>query len=396
MTDLVFVHVGPYKSGTTYLQQVLRANKTTLADHGVLFPGRRYRDQARAVADVLDRPWQGSRSRAQGAWDALVEEVVTFPGERAVLSHESLSTAEPGAVTRIVQSLGSCEVHLVYTARDLSKVLPSMWQTHMRNGQPDTWSQFLASVRGDEDADPVLGRRFWRAQDVRDVLQRWEPQIPRDRLHVVTVPRAGADQDLLWQRFSSVLGIEHVDCSLEVQRSNTSVGPAEAEVLRQVNAKVADRLDIRTYEHWVKVVAAHRLEGREGVRFALPAEELGWLLGRVETITAFIAAGGYDVRGDLAELVPQEPSGPVVRPDDVDLVQAVDAATDVVTAMLLDLDRRQTGPGAPVGAGRARAQQRDEVPAPTGQPAPKPASRGRRGGIRGRLRPRRPRGEPSD
>ena len=40
MTDRVYVHVGSPKSGTTYLQRVLRHNQRELADQGVLVAGK--------------------------------------------------------------------------------------------------------------------------------------------------------------------------------------------------------------------------------------------------------------------------------------------------------------------------------------------------------------------
>ena len=48
MAERVFVHVGTPKSGTTYLQAGLWAQREALGSHGLLFPGRTPFDQNRA------------------------------------------------------------------------------------------------------------------------------------------------------------------------------------------------------------------------------------------------------------------------------------------------------------------------------------------------------------
>ena len=57
-SPVVFLHIGAMKTGTTYLQQVLIQNKEALADHGYLFPGARWGDQAQerlGKADDIER-----------------------------------------------------------------------------------------------------------------------------------------------------------------------------------------------------------------------------------------------------------------------------------------------------------------------------------------------------
>ena len=48
----------------------------------------------------------------------------------------------------IVESLAPATVHVVLTARDLARVLPSTWQENIQNGLTWTWPEFLASVMG--------------------------------------------------------------------------------------------------------------------------------------------------------------------------------------------------------------------------------------------------------
>ncbi|HSK32440.1 MAG TPA: hypothetical protein VK903_03070, partial [Propionicimonas sp.] len=74
MGPRVILHVGAMKSGTSYVQAMLYANKEILAERGVLVPGATWSDQVRAVQDVLGRE-SAQTGRIAGCWDRMVEEV---------------------------------------------------------------------------------------------------------------------------------------------------------------------------------------------------------------------------------------------------------------------------------------------------------------------------------
>ena len=85
----VFLHIGAPKTGTTYLQGVLDANRDVLARQGVLYAtGRSSRDRvwATEVLRGLDLS-RHPRRRAAGAWDRIVKQVKGWEGT-AVVSHE--------------------------------------------------------------------------------------------------------------------------------------------------------------------------------------------------------------------------------------------------------------------------------------------------------------------
>ncbi len=117
----VYVHVGPFKSGTTFIQGVLYNNRDRLAANGVVLPRETWPEHIRSVVDLLRRQ---TKLRApvvsDGEWDVLVEEVqAATDASTAVISMEFLCTASSEAVARLVGSLAPAEVHVIYTARDL-------------------------------------------------------------------------------------------------------------------------------------------------------------------------------------------------------------------------------------------------------------------------------------
>ncbi len=337
----VFVHIGPYKSGTTYLQNILWGNEALLAEAGVRLPRNDWRGQRRAVAALLRRD-PADRGGGADRWDALAREVADVEdAEVAVLSVERLCEADPAAVGALVSSLAPATVDVIYTARSLARAVPGDWQTRIRNRSAPTWAAYLASVRDPGDAESH-GGRFWRQQDPAQSLPPWLEHVPVERVHVVTVPPPGSAPELLWRRFCVVLGLQPDGYDLAVPRANVSLGGVEAEALRRLTARVADRLPLRAYVDVVNhFVARDVLERREqSFRLVLPAGELDWLQPRSAAVVDFLRTGGFPVVGDLADLVPRpEPSERA--PDEVHPAEVAAVLADVLAETAMELGRRQ-------------------------------------------------------
>jgi hypothetical protein len=311
----VYLHVGIAKTGTTYLQDLLWHNRGILDRHGLRNPGKLPDDHFRASVDLRQTPFAGNRqSYVPGAWDALAAAAVAAP-DRAVVSHETLTRTRVEQVHRAAASLRPAEVHVVVTARDLARQLPAVWQEHVKNRGATSYERFLRAVA--ELPRAPRHRKFWEAQDILGVLDRWSAAVPPERVHVVTVPQPGAAPGLLWERFASVLGVDPAVVDTDVPVSNVSLGVAEAEALRRMNPAFR-RLDWATYEKEVKWGLAVRLAARTGTaRLGVPVGRRAWVSERAEEMIAGLRERGYDIVGDLEELRPVFDDSRVVMPRDV-------------------------------------------------------------------------------
>jgi hypothetical protein len=361
----VYLHIGIAKTGTTYLQDLLWHNRGTLERHGVRYPGTLPDDHFRASVDLRQTPFAGdSQSYVPGAWDQLAAAALSAP-DRAVLSHETLTRTRVEQVRRAADSLRSAELHVVVTARDLARQLPAVWQEHVKNRGATSYERFLRAVA--ELPRAPRHRKFWEAQDILGVLDRWSAAVPPERVHVVTVPQPGAAPGLLWERFASVLGIDPAVVDTDVPVSNISLGVAEAEVLRRMNPALR-RLDWATYEQEVKWGLAARLAARQGAsRLGVPVGRRDWVSERAEQMIAGLRAGGYDIVGDLEELRPVFDRRRVVMPRDVPAGQLMQIAGECVGDLMAEhaLRKRRLrslvrvpGPGSAVGRQLRRARRR--------------------------------------
>jgi hypothetical protein len=304
----VFLHVGLPKSGTSYLQAVLAANKSRLADRAhLLFPGSTWQDQVRAVRDVRSAKGHAPSEReAAGEWARLVHEISTWQGD-AVVSMEWLAGATSREATRIVESLAPGQVELVVTVRDLARTIPAAWQEFLQNEEVWSWSEFLGAVTSENPRGTPAGNLFWSQQDLGKILATWRDALASERMHVVTVPQAGAPAGELWTRFASVLGIDGSLFDASGQGSNESLGRESAELMLRLNRVSRARgMEWSTYEEMFKhTLAKQALSKRKHVetpQHRIPPDLQAWTVARTAEQVRAIEASGAGVVGDLSDL----------------------------------------------------------------------------------------------
>lgn len=326
----VYLHIGLHKTGTTYLQNVLRANRELLRGQAVEFPGGVDGPvQAFAVWDLQGRRPRGADdARIAGSWDALVAALNTCGLSTALISEERLSLSTLKQVRHAVGSFPDSEVHVVVTARDLGRVTVSAWQEEVKNDQTWTWQQFVAGIKDPDKLAVSPARGFWLRQDLVTICETWETVVPPERLHLVTVPQSGSSPQVLLDRFASVVGFDAAALTEQPAWNNETVGVAATEVLRRVNERLGGRLNQRQYDRVIKLALVQMLAKRtEPVRFTLPVEELPWVTARADQMITALRQRRYAVVGDLEELRPQPRPGSR-RPDDATEPELLEAALD--------------------------------------------------------------------
>jgi hypothetical protein len=335
-----YLHIGAPKTGTTFLQQVLWTHRKALAGTGVLYPYHQPNEHFQAMLDVRQLRWGGAPpDRFAGAWDRVAGRVREWNGGTALLTNEVLAGSSVETIQRIVDTLRPFDVHVVFTARDFARQMVSDWQEHIKHKHTPTLEDFVTDLREfGLHAPPPFGEMFWGLHDAAYVLARWESVIPPEHIHLVTIPSTGGPVDALWRRFCTVTRLDPDAYAMPVDRANRSVGLAEAELLRRINKQVK-QLDDRGYDVFVRQQLAQLLAGRSP-NPALPAAHHEWVVERSQELVASLEPRGYDVVGDLKELVPdmarhrddvptaELPAGAMLTSSIIALSHMLEAASD--------------------------------------------------------------------
>jgi hypothetical protein len=358
----VYVHIGEPKTGTSFLQRMLWSNRARLAAQGVTLPGFSHRDHNRASRDLREAPREASDPTDPwtGDWAVLTGQALRAP-TAAVISDEILAACNPRQADRAVRSLLAADPHVILTVRDFGSVLPAEWQERIKCRESVPWEEWLDSVA---DTTPAADRRarswFWAVHDTLAILDMWSQHIPPDHVHVITVPSQGAT-DLLWIRFASVLGVDPARFDLTGTRANPSLGPAEAEFLRQVNQALPAEVPNWFYTQDIKrILALDLLRSRpRQALLTLPPSRAAWAQEQSEILIAGLRDAKYHIVGDLDELVPRPASRAYTRPADQPAEQLLDAAVHATAALLQHMYLEKSGGiGPPVGGPPAAAPRR--------------------------------------
>jgi hypothetical protein len=346
-TPRAVLHVGLPKTGTSFVQGVLRGNLDVLARHGVRLPAgtQAYpsQDLFLSVLYLTDRSraWGRSAEAGRRAWSRIAADVRKHAAT-SVISSETLCLATDEQITRILTDLPGVEVDVVVTVRDPARQVPAEYQEGVKHGRRMSYPTFLETVLAEEpphgDQRRSTRERFWKAQDPVAALDRWATHVGPERCHVVTTPPAGAEPVELWSRFAEVLGVAGVDVQMPPKEVNTSLGVVQIEVLRRLNRRVIRSGNERAYGDVVKrLYAGTILRGQGGDRLTLPADQIDRVRALADGWVAALTERGYAVHGDLADLVPAPTAGGAKQRKGA--ARMLSASLDATAELLREIER---------------------------------------------------------
>ena len=358
----VVLHVGAPKSGTTYLQRLLWQNRGELAGHGVGVPGGHHREMFHAGIEVrgVAKRWGMDADELDGTWARLCREAQDFPGTM-IMSHEVLAAATAEQAAEALGHLDGLDVHVVYTAREVSRQLVSEWQENVKNGSGKSFKRFSRQVMADTTATEHL---FWRHQNPLDSLGRWGADLPADHLHVVVAPVGSPDPTELWRRFAAACGLapDVIADPVLVDAANQTLGMTQVRLLRRVVDSLDGRIEQPEYARIVKRLFAQRvLAGQSSPRPSCPPDLYEPLTALSRAWIEGVEERGYRVHGDLQELVPTQSGSSGRAPDDVRTKDELAVAADAIAELLIEVARRppprkRPGPGPGQGQGQQGPQ----------------------------------------
>jgi hypothetical protein len=327
MARRVFLHIGTMKSATTYIQALCTVNADRLAEQGILCPapGANFAAVNVLLGSSYIRPWNAD------SWRQLSDQIAGHAGD-VFLSNEILSLRSSGKAKLLVDALAPAEVHVLLTARDLARVIPSQWQEGAANQQTAPWAEFAAAVCSHAGgAGSQLADRFWRRHDLPAILARWASSVPADRTTLVPVPRTAAPGELAG-RCGEALGADFSGFE-EPATTHSSLGAYSAELMRRLNCQVGDLDTLRYRTGFHKALSRRVLAPRSGdePRIGLTAEQHRAAVLHARQMVAEIETAGVRVIGQLAELVP----APYEAGAGIDPGSATDG--DLLTAALAGL-----------------------------------------------------------
>ena len=264
-----------------------------------------------------------------GVLDRLVARLNEWDGD-AIVSHELFTMASAEQIEALFARLQVAELHIVITARDVARQVPADWQETVKNGYRFDYGKYVDDLVRD---DP--NTFFWQMQDIPSIAERWCRGVPPECVHVITVPGSGAAPDELWRRFCSVLGVDPDVFHGAERPTNTSMGVAGTEFIRQIPEFVGDGPPITPeFRHpLIKILLAQTIMAQhDDVPIGLQAAHRDWFIEKSVSYVDYIKRNNFHVVGDLDSLI----SRPEQLPDHVTptAAQVVDAGITGIVGLI--------------------------------------------------------------
>ena len=148
LSRTVFLHVGVAKTGTTYLQRMLFANRDCCAaERPCSTPGASEHAHFQAALDLRGARFQGTQypEAARYVGTSFVDQIQRVTTEPALISHEKprpypAATIQQARRTDFTTTI--VQIVLI-TTRDLGRQIPAVWQENVKNRNDQTYSDFL-------------------------------------------------------------------------------------------------------------------------------------------------------------------------------------------------------------------------------------------------------------
>ncbi|OED35828.1 hypothetical protein AB833_29280 [Chromatiales bacterium (ex Bugula neritina AB1)] len=150
MPTKLIVHVGPHKTGATYIQRQCVNHRHFLKDNGVLYPetGITGFGHHAIVKAVRHKKWTTT-----DLYQNYMEEIADQ--EKVLLSSENFTLLREKDWLYFKNTIENPSI--LYFARPISDLLPSLWQTMILHGHSFSFPEFYMSTRGyNELLDPMF------------------------------------------------------------------------------------------------------------------------------------------------------------------------------------------------------------------------------------------------
>ncbi|MGA8245435.1 MAG: hypothetical protein WB797_00875, partial [Nocardioides sp.] len=233
----VLLHIGPYKTGSTAIQQALFDQRDLLAEYGVHYPGR-WRRLFREGHALMQWAPRGRPVPPVSVWDEFAAGIRARSDVRVCLSTEDFGRIRSAERSRkVVADLGADRLHVIAVARAYHRLMPSHWQERVKSHERRSYDEWLHELLEGDDSHEVH-RSFWTSHDVAYMASRWLDVLPPDRFTLVVTD--DSDRELLPRTFEQLLGLP-AGLLTPSESTNASLSMNAVEVLRRVNGEFAER-----------------------------------------------------------------------------------------------------------------------------------------------------------
>lgn len=150
----LFLHIGPHKTGSTYIQQTLAHNAEALGRSGIIYPQAGRPTKQYAHHDLV---YRFDAFVEEGGFDQWRDEIAAAGNiNRVVVSAEGLCNARIPTFEAIADAVGADEVTVIYYLRDPYSQFYSYWKEWVKQGFGHSLPAWFIEQFRDPDGTYIL------------------------------------------------------------------------------------------------------------------------------------------------------------------------------------------------------------------------------------------------
>lgn len=228
---IIYLHIGPHKTGTTTIQHSLMANRNLLFQHGVSLLKTGAIKKHLAKQHRIQRELKKDKS---DLWEKLVIELEQADAEKNIISSEELCRCNLEEIQRIKKYLSDYEVFVIFYCRRQDQRLQSLWAQSAkfpnRRNEKRSFYEWL-----EENKYQAV------ASDYFDLYKTWGSIFGEDHI-LVRIFEKDQFHGNLFQDFLTACDVENPESYLESQDQNQTPSIKEIILLQAYMELLGDRL----------------------------------------------------------------------------------------------------------------------------------------------------------
>ena len=221
----VYLHVGPHKTGTTYLQKLWESHPEQLKQHNLVYPKVFYmaKGQHHIVTHLLSNNKGEAFQKGMSTLNNIEEDII--------LSSENFSSLTKKQFEDLRNALKGKKIKVVYYFRNPTQRFISKWQETIKHGGVVSFYEFYATnVQKpllSNDLNPLL------------LLERLSQVFGKKNVYIIDYQNAYSTLSMM-KEFQKVTGRKQVIQDIDVSVNSMS-DLADIELIRIFNEKALQR-----------------------------------------------------------------------------------------------------------------------------------------------------------
>lgn len=217
----LYLHIGPHKTGSTYIQKTFFENREKLASAGLLYPDENIGPQ-----------WGHHQlvEQIKGREEARINKFLSDLTQDTIISSENLTYLGPDEIAFFGGFCTDFDVEVIYFKRGLAELLLSYWQEVVKHGSSVSYPKFVLRHVGNPFASGILNGVA--------TLNKWKTVFGDKSPTIVDFDKIASDgADICDVLLHQVLGL---DLSFGAgEKINVSMNFVDVEIIRVLNALVS-------------------------------------------------------------------------------------------------------------------------------------------------------------